>query len=397
MTSTDAPSCPMDPTRDDRKSAVLAAQRVRPEPGAQVVNDFAFGRAVLRAANTRQAGAGAEQLGGADMQYGSVFFLDGEPHKRRRQAIQKFFTPRAISTRHRVVMEKTTDKLLGQLRANGGGQLDEMSYQLAVAVAAEIIGLTNSDQVGMAKRIEATLSGAARQPANPVLRRISKLVTAGHGINFLLRDVRPAIRQRKARRSEDVISHLLDENYPTQSILIECMTYAVAGMVTTREFIVMAAWHMFGNDSLRERFLSSDEADQITLLEEILRLEPVASMLHRAALEDIDAETGSAKKGELIAVHLRAGNVDEQIVGECPFTIDPDRAKRQRGVGSYLSFGDGSHRCPGAQVAMAESRVFLDRLLRVPGITLVREPDITWRDEVMSYELRGAMVSCDQS
>jgi hypothetical protein len=49
--------------------------------------------------------------------------------------------------------------LLAHFQADGTGQLDDTSYLLAVAVAAEIVGLTNSDQAGMAKRIDATLAG----------------------------------------------------------------------------------------------------------------------------------------------------------------------------------------------------------------------------------------------
>ena len=76
--------------------------------------------------------------------------------------------------------------------------------------------------------------------------------------------------------------------------------------------------------------------------------------------------------------------------------LGPDRAQRMKTPGSYLSFGDGSHRCPGAQVALNESRVFLDRLLRVPGIRLQREPDLNWTEALMSYELRNAVVTCDR-
>jgi len=62
--------------------------------------------------------------------------------------------------------------------------------------------------------------------------------------------------------------------------------------------------------------------------------------------------------------------------------------------GSFMSFGDGSHRCPGSQVAIAETRVFLDRLMRLPGLKLARTPQMTWCDGLMSYELRDAIVTC---
>ena len=49
-----------------------------------------------------------------------------------------------------------------------------------------------------------------------------------------------------------------------------------------------------------------------------------------------------------------------------------------------------------AQVALTETRVFLDRLLRMPGIRLRREPDLGWTSELSSYELRNAIVTCDR-
>jgi hypothetical protein len=382
--------------RDDRKSAALAATRVKADPGARVLTRFQESRNLLRSPTTLQAGAGSEQMN-ADDPHAPVFVLDGERHKQRRTAIARFFTPRAINTRHRLVMEAKTDELLAGFRAKGTAQLDDLSYLLAVAVAAEIVGLTNSDQVGMAKRINSTLIGTRLRAMHPVIRIGGKALTAVYAIRFLLRDVRPAITARKLERREDVISHLLDEGYPEQAILIECMTYAVAGMVTTREFIVMAAWHLFDDDVLRNRFCAADEGEQVTILEEILRLEPVAAMIQRRATAETDLGTETAAEGELLAVSIRAANVDENAVGECPFELNPDRVGHVKMVGPYLSFGDGSHRCPGGQVAIAETRVFLDRLMKVPGIRLDREPDMSWDDGVMSYELRGATVSCTRA
>ncbi|MBL7488292.1 cytochrome P450 [Frankia sp. AgB1.9] len=396
MTTTELPARALDPTRDDRKSAALAAQRVHADAGARVVGSFELGRAILRSAQMRQAGASSDQIDPED-EFCPVFFLDGDSHRRRRTAIARFFTPKAISARHRLVMERTTEELLAGVRATGTGQLDKLSYKLAVAVAAEIVGLTDSNQAGMAKRIQATLLGTRLRGAHPVVRFGLQAVTAVHAMRFFVRDVRPAIRSRRERRQDDVISHLLDEGYPDKAILTECMTYAVAGMVTTREFIVMAAWHLFDDDALRARFTAGDEADQTAILEEILRLEPVAAMLHRRSTEDADLGLDSVKAGELLAVNIRAANVDPATVGQCPHAVDPDRARREKTVGSYMSFGDGSHRCPGAQVAITETRVFLDALMRLPDVRLARVPDMTWCDGLMSYELRDAVVTCSTS
>ncbi len=179
---------------------------------------------------------------------------------------------------------------------------------------------------------------------------------------------------------------MVRQNYSTKAMIIECLTYAGAGMVTTREFIVVCAWHLFDNATLRERFLAGDEREQFAILYEILRLEPVAAMLYRR-----DAEA----QDEVFALDIRAANTDEQVAGACPFSLDPDRAKRMKVEPSFMSFGDGHHRCPGAQVALHETRVFLDTLLRVPGIRLARPPEVLWNGMIGSYELRGAVVACD--
>jgi cytochrome P450 len=162
-------------------------------------------------------------------------------------------------------------------------------------------------------------------------------------------------------------------------------------MVTTREFIVMAAWHLFERDDLRARFLEGDEAAQFAMLEEILRLEPVAARVYRRAAVDIAQTAGGAvAAGAQFAIDIRAANTDESAVGACPHAVDPDRG------GGHLSFGDGPHRCPGAQVALHETRIFLDRLMRLPGVRLERAPDMLWNPSLLSYELRRAIVACDR-
>jgi cytochrome P450 len=385
--------CPFEAARDDRKSAALAAERMTVSPDARVVSGLAFARELLRSNVTLQAATMA--IG--DPAFASVFFLDGEPHKRKRQTVVRFFTPKAISTRYRAVMEEATDTLLARLRARGQGRLDQMSFQLAATVAAEIVGLTNSDQAAMARRIQATLIALRVPSMNRWRRPLGRLQATFYGALFLVRDLRPALRARRAQRREDVLSHLLDEGYPEGAMIVECLTFAVAGMITTREFIVMAAWHLFGDDALRERFLTAQEAGQIAILEEIIRLDPVVNVISRRVTTDMVTASGSVSEGETLVIDIRGANVDEAGVGECPYALDPERGRRTKASGSYLSFGDGSHRCPGAQVALNETRVFLDRLLRVPGIRLHREPDMCWTDDLMGYELRNAVVTCRRS
>jgi cytochrome P450 len=385
----------IDANRNDRKTAAIVAARARPDQGTRITT-FMQARDILRDPAMKQAGGGAEYFDISDPARAPVFFLDGPEHKKKRAAIARFFAPRTITTRYTAIIDRVIEEQLGGLRRTGTAQIDVMSFDLAVAVAADIVGLTVTDRVKMARRLNASLSAAFFPRNRPIRRLIVSAKKLLNSIDFFYNDVKPAIRDRTAKPQDDLLSHLIKAGCSDKAILMECMTYAAAGMVTTREFIVMAAWHLFDNPDLRARFMAGAQDDQFAILLEILRLEPIAAFLYRSIGGDAPTPDALAPaEGGIYALCLRDANVDEAVVGACPHAIDPDRAATMKANGSFLSFGDGPHHCPGWQVALHEARAFLDALFRLPGIRLTRAPDIGWSDMLQSYELRGAMVACD--
>lgn len=391
------PVCPTGNIRDDRKSASIADSAARPVAGFAPVAEFNFARDILRSPAIRQGMDAGKYFSDKDPGRIPVIFLDGDIHKKRRGQIARYFTPKAIRDRHQRVMEDTTNELMAQLRRAGRAQLDVMSLRLASDVAAEIVGLTSSDASAMSERLRKKFRASNRAKRPGLRGRIGKYEDILRTLHFHRRDVVPAIRHRQTHDEDDVISFLVREGFSDQEILVECMTYATAGMITTREFIVMVAWQLLENDELRRLFLEGDEATQFAILDEILRIDPVAAYIYRRADDDMVTDDGRpVKAGELFRIDIRTANLDETVAGECPFAIDPERSKRQRMPSNWLSFGDGPHRCPGAQVAMHETRVFIDALLRVPGIRLARKPTLGWLEEINGYELHGAIVECDR-
>ncbi|MEZ4382729.1 MAG: cytochrome P450 [Nannocystaceae bacterium] len=382
--------CPFSSANSDSKSAATVGRRLKALDGVEYVRDYPSARGILLDKGLLQAGAGAEFVDLSDPDMTPVFYLDGAVHRRKRANIARFFTNKAIAERYQAIIERETTRLLGQLRRDGTARLDIISFELTVAVAANIVGLTNSDIPKMARRLARILAAASfeRPPLPARLRQgLGRAVSA---LGFYTRDVIPALRARRRAPQDDLLSELVAKKASLRSIMIECMTYAGAGMVTTREFIVMAAWHLFDDAALRADFLAGDEERQLAILYEILRIEPIASVLMRR-------EGGSGGDAKTYGLDIRAVNSDEAVVGACPFKIDPERGARTKANGAFLSFGAGAHHCPGKQVALHETRLFLDALLRVPGIRLARAPDVGWSDALLSYELRDAVVTCDRA
>lgn len=391
-------SCPVTHGRDDRKTAKIAEANLAPQPGARIINSFSFGRDLLRSPKVRQAGPPGSQVEeGAEIKNPgdvSFFFLDGDEHRKRRAAVAGLFAPKTIVTRHQAVMNATMDDIVAKLQFNGRAKLDELSWHMAVVVAADIIGLTNSDTTdNLANRVKAVLESSIQSTKNPLRKAINMARMMWRVGVFWKQDLSPAIEARRKAPKDDVITYMVKENYSKKGMIMEALSYGGAGMMTTREFIVMCAWHMFERSELRDRFLNGEESDQFAILEEILRLEPVASLIHRRAAEEIEVKDGTVKEGEVVAVSIREANCDEAITGPCPFQLDPDRARRMKVVGPYMSFSDGPHRCPGAQVALHETRIFLERMFRLPGIRMEKEPAISWNEQIQGYELRGCVVA----
>jgi cytochrome P450 len=396
MSEADPATCPVLPSRDDRKSAALADAEARPAAGFAPVSSFAFARDIMRSPGIFQ-GMEADYFKDKEPSKVPVIFLDGELHKQRRVQLARYFTPKAIRERHSKVMHQTTDELMAGLRRKGRGQLDVMSLRLACDVAAEIVGLTNTDADAMSARLRKKFYASSKRKRPGLLGKLGAAEDVARTLWFFRRDVVPAIRHRQTHDCDDVISYLVRAGYSDQEILVECMTYATAGMITTREFMVMAAWQLLEKEDLRRQFLEGDEDVQFAILDEILRVDPVAAYVYRRAEEDMTLPDGRAvKAGEKFRIDIRNINLDEAATGECPHAIDAGRSKRQKMPSNWFSFADGPHRCPGAQVAMHETRVFIDALLRIPGIRLTRQPSMGWIEEINGYELHGAIVECDR-
>src|SRR5690606_16813899 len=100
-------------------------------------------------------------------------------------------------------------------------------------------------------------------------------------LRFFVLDVKPAIRARRRHPQDDLISRLLDDGYTDLDILTECVTFAAAGMATTRELMAVAVWHLLDDDALLARYRSSDRDSRVGIIEEVLRLEPVVGHLLR--------------------------------------------------------------------------------------------------------------------
>ncbi len=363
--------------------------------GVWHIRGFAEAKSILNG-ETTQAGFNAEL---ANKMPGNmikpVLFQDGKPHLEQRRQTARFFTPTTVQDRYRPIMERYADKILADFRQAGRADLNQLAARMATSVVAEVVGLTASPLNALTARLDRLLHSNLNIGLRPneLLRYIN---VQWQLFMFYWKDVRPAIRERKTHMREDLISHLVSKTYKDAEIVTECLTYGAAGMVTTQEFICVAAWQLLERPELRQEFISGTTESRTRLLYEILRLEPVVGHLFRRAASDLVVETGDTQvtipAGALIDLHIYAINADAEIVGEAPLQLQPDR-EIPRGVsGAVMGFGFGPHRCVGEHIAITESEIFLSRLLALDNLQIEKPPRLGANDTVKGYELRDFWI-----
>lgn len=84
-----------------------------------------------------------------------ILYQEGKAHHTQRQQTARFFTPKAVSTNYRQLMETYADQLMVALGRHKCVDLSEMSMRMAVSVAAEVVGLTDSYWPRMDRRLDA--------------------------------------------------------------------------------------------------------------------------------------------------------------------------------------------------------------------------------------------------
>lgn len=341
-----------------------------------------------------QDGFNAEEL--RKVKFEGVLYTRGEPHRQMRAGIAKFFSPTTVQQTHMQIIEKTADELIAELVREKQVNLKKLSRQMAAVVTAAVVGLNPTK--GMIRRLDEML----HSPKLSNNKLIAALQTAkGNYLRFafLFADVMPAIRKRKKSLQNDVISHMISKDKSAMAIWLECIVYGAAGMATTQEFICVVLLHCMKNQEFRAIMSSDDSAARYDALNEILRLEPVIANIYRRAHEPVTVSSEGKEftilAGERIKFHVYDVNVDQKATGNDPVHLNPHRELEKGVYRSMIGFGSGPHRCAGEHLALAETDVFIHKILQVPGLQIESGPNVIRNDTVEGYEVNDLIMSVD--
>lgn len=401
--SDETDGCPAENERRVAPRQLSMTPAIEPGPdGVWHVRGYDEARQILRSDSVKQAGFMSEAVSGAGnfLKNMPILFLEGEEHHRMRRETNKFFTPTITDKRYRDFMEAFATSLVARFTQKKRANLSELTMEMALRTAAQVVGLNSSRVPGIGGRLNGVLNTARDLNADKPPNRLRLLWAQRNLIAFMVFDVKPAIRARRKQPREDVISYLITRDYSDFEILTECIVYGVAGMATTREFISTALWHLLDKPHLRQRMLVGEQEERYAILHEILRLEPIVGHLLRRTTADVEiqseGQTVTIPAGALVDLSVFATNIDPRIMGDDGTSLCPMRPLHsgQGKVPEYvMSFGDGYHRCPGSFLAIQESDILLRKLLAIDTLRIEKTPEIEYNETVKGYEVGDFQIA----
>ena len=189
---------------------------------------------------------------------------------------------------------------------------------------------------------------------------------------------------RRENPSDDFISLLAQQSVDDvpladKTIVKMCVLTLMAGIDTTWSSIGSSMLHFATHPEDRRRLATEPELLS-TAIEEMLRLHAPVSV-GRVAMEDVDHNDATIKRGERLVINFPAANRDPAVFE------NPDEAVIDRERNRHIAFGIGIHRCAGSNLARMEMEVALKTWFdRIPEFEL-RDPDgVTWA----AGQVRGA-------
>ncbi|WP_207946866.1 cytochrome P450 [Actinomadura sp. 7K507] len=296
----------------------------------------------------------------------NMFTAYGDEHRRLRTIISRAFTPRR-SEALRPAVEQITRDLVDGLTAAPGGRADlreEFAYPLPIEVICRLFGVPDETRPSLRRCVDGIFN-TALTPEESIANQQEM-----YGI---LQDL---VEFRRREPTDDLAGVLIsarddDGSRLSEAELVDTLILMIsAGHETTVNLLDQAITALLTHPE-QYALVRSGEVPWDEVIEETLRWQaPVANLPLRYAVEDIDIDGATIRKGEAILAAYAAAGRDRALHGDDADLFDITRADKE-----HVSFGYGVHFCVGKHLARMEAEIALPALFgRFPDMAFAVDP-----------------------
>ncbi len=286
---------------------------------------------------------------------GMFIRMDEPSHGRYRKLLTGQFTVRRMNQLTPRIQQITDDRLDEMSRSGPPVDLVQaFALPIPSLVICELLGVPYEER----DRFQHTTSKIVRLSAT-----LEEVNAAVEELNAYLSEL---VDRKRAEPTDDMLSGLVSTGELDQEELINmALLLLAAGHETTANMLSLGTFALLQHpDQLA--VLMSDPSVIENAVEELLRY---LSIIHigpaRAALEDVDLDGVSVKKGDQLVISTPVANRDPSHFSS------PDALDLHHVVTGHLAFGHGVHQCLGQQLARIEMRVgYASLFKRFPTLRL---------------------------
>jgi cytochrome P450 len=336
---------------------------------------------------------------------GSLFAMDGAEHLRERRLILPAFHGERMKGYEAIIEQEAGREMDSWPQGVEFATMPGFMRITLNSILRAVFGAQADDLTDLADVLPPLVSLASRLTLLPWLRRDLGPGSPGRRLNRL-RERYDAIIDRmidadradpRLEQRNDVMSMLLRAHYDDGSsmsrgaIKDELLTLLAAGHETTATSLAWTVERLRRNPWILRRLVDEarDPAAGNTLrmatIQEVQRTRPVIPATGRHAMEDFPLGQWVVPAGHHIVVAARMIHHDPRFF-ELPLQFQPDRFVGVKAdTYTWVPFGGGLRRCPGAAFAHMEMDVVLRVLLAEFDLDSTDAPGEAWRDRGVAF------------
>lgn len=232
----------------------------------------------------------------------------------------------------------------------------DYAAHVPMEVFLSVVNLPSSDREWLIRRAEVMTRGASVD---------AKLVALKEVFDYLEK----WIAERRLQPGDDLISRILqirvdDRPITHEEALSECALVLFGGLDTVAGTMAFFARFLAMHPEHRRTLVLHPERIPAAI-EELLRRHSIPTV-GRVVTRDVTVDGVTLKAGDFVQLTTCFHGLDEQRWVKA-LEVDFSR----EGLAEHMAFGRGVHRCPGANLARSELRVFLEEWLkRIPDFEI---------------------------
>jgi len=306
----------------------------------------------------------------------SMINLDDPLHKRRRNLVNRGFTPRRVAA-HEPMLRRLTNELIDAVSERGECDfVRDIARWIPMGVIGDMLGVAPEDRATLLRWSDELLGGGALAGIDDESELRARQAAVAMEYWAYARKV---VADRRERPGDDLISVLAHaeiegDRLSEDELLQESLLILIGGDETTRHVMTGGLLELIRQPAERAK-LVADPSRIPTAVEEMLRFVSPVQNMNRTVMRDTVLRGQTLREGDRVLLLYPSGNRDAAAFR------DPDRFDVLRVPNRHVAFGGfGTHHCLGASLARLELRVLFEELLRrLPDVELATSDPLPMR------------------